>query len=224
MNNTLVRSSFSTNIKERRDCSVALFDGARPADRAGHADPAAPGLAARAASTAVLRATRSTEMRDGRRVHLQRSLSRQRHAPAGHHDRHAGVLSTGAVRFFTANIGHHSDVGGAVPGSIAGGSRTHLRGRHAHPGRCASCAAGELDEDLLDLIAQQHARPGGALARPARCRSRPTSAARGARELDPPDGHRGGAAIDRRRASPTPRGACATASRDAGARAPRFTN
>ena len=27
MNNTLVRSSFSTNIKERRDCSVALFDG-----------------------------------------------------------------------------------------------------------------------------------------------------------------------------------------------------
>src|SRR5678815_4711539 len=28
MNNTLVRSSFSTNIKERKDCSVALFDGA----------------------------------------------------------------------------------------------------------------------------------------------------------------------------------------------------
>src|SRR5262245_36484115 len=27
MNNTLVRSSFSTHIKERRDCSVALFDG-----------------------------------------------------------------------------------------------------------------------------------------------------------------------------------------------------
>ena len=28
MNNTLVRSSFSTNIKERKDCSVALFDAA----------------------------------------------------------------------------------------------------------------------------------------------------------------------------------------------------
>ena len=27
MSNTLIRSSFSTNIKERRDCSVALFDG-----------------------------------------------------------------------------------------------------------------------------------------------------------------------------------------------------
>ena len=26
MNNTLIRSSFSTNIKERKDCSVALFD------------------------------------------------------------------------------------------------------------------------------------------------------------------------------------------------------
>ena len=30
MNNTLVRSSFSTNIKERRDCSVGLFDGRVP--------------------------------------------------------------------------------------------------------------------------------------------------------------------------------------------------
>ena len=28
MNNTLVRASFSTNIKERKDCSVALFDAA----------------------------------------------------------------------------------------------------------------------------------------------------------------------------------------------------
>ena len=27
MGNTLIRSSFSTNIKERRDCSVGLFDG-----------------------------------------------------------------------------------------------------------------------------------------------------------------------------------------------------
>src|SRR3546814_19899723 len=28
MNNTLVRASFSTNIKESKDCSVALFDAA----------------------------------------------------------------------------------------------------------------------------------------------------------------------------------------------------
>ena len=28
MGNTLIRSSFSTNIKERKDCSVALFDAA----------------------------------------------------------------------------------------------------------------------------------------------------------------------------------------------------
>ena len=28
MGNTLIRSSFSSNIKERKDCSVALFDAA----------------------------------------------------------------------------------------------------------------------------------------------------------------------------------------------------
>jgi len=29
------------------------------------------------------------------------------------------VFVAGEVRFFTANIGHHADVGGRVPGSIA---------------------------------------------------------------------------------------------------------
>ena len=46
MGSTLIRSSFSTNIKERKDCSVGLFDAARPADRAGLAHPAASRLAA----------------------------------------------------------------------------------------------------------------------------------------------------------------------------------
>ena len=35
----LVRSAFSANIKERRDCSTALFDEQRPDDRAGRAHP-----------------------------------------------------------------------------------------------------------------------------------------------------------------------------------------
>jgi len=37
MGNTLIRSSFSTNIKERKDCSVGLFDaGGRLIAQASH--------------------------------------------------------------------------------------------------------------------------------------------------------------------------------------------
>ena len=42
----LVRSSFSPNIKERRDCSVALFDAqGRSIAQAAHRGPARPHLA-----------------------------------------------------------------------------------------------------------------------------------------------------------------------------------
>jgi N-methylhydantoinase B len=35
MGNTLIRSSFSTNIKERKDCSVGLFDARGRCSRRG---------------------------------------------------------------------------------------------------------------------------------------------------------------------------------------------
>jgi N-methylhydantoinase B len=34
------------------------------------------------------------------------------------------VFIDGAVRFFAANVGHHSDVGGPTPGSISGSARS----------------------------------------------------------------------------------------------------
>ena len=42
MGAVLVRAAFSPNIKERRDCSTALFDDARPDGRAGRAHPRPP--------------------------------------------------------------------------------------------------------------------------------------------------------------------------------------
>ncbi len=42
MGAALVRSAFSANIKERRDCSTALFDARGPHDRAGGAHPRPP--------------------------------------------------------------------------------------------------------------------------------------------------------------------------------------
>ena len=107
----LVRSSFSSNIKERRDCSAALFDargrmvaqaehipvhlGAMPESVAavialGPASPARPG-----SST-----TRSPAARTSRT---------SRSSPRSHRRRD---------RAFACTRAHHSDVGGIVPGSL----------------------------------------------------------------------------------------------------------
>ena len=47
MGAALIRSAYSANIKERRDCSTALFDAARRAGDAGRAHPRPPRLDAR---------------------------------------------------------------------------------------------------------------------------------------------------------------------------------
>jgi len=61
------------------------------------------------------------------------------------------VVIDGAVRFFTANIAHHADVGGSVPGSIAGGARTvfeeGIRIPVIHIAR-----GGIVDDDLMRMI------------------------------------------------------------------------
>src|SRR5205823_3603315 len=64
MNNTLVRSSFSTNIKERRDCSVALFDGSGRLVAQGTQIPLHLGSLAGGVD-AVLRDAPLAQMREG---------------------------------------------------------------------------------------------------------------------------------------------------------------
>src|SRR5262249_29879340 len=62
------------------------------------------------------------------------------------------VFFGGRIEFFTANIGHHSDVGGSVPGSIAGGSRSIFEEGIRIP-VVRIVRAGELDEGILNFIA-----------------------------------------------------------------------
>ena len=64
MGNTLIRSSFSTNIKERKDCSVALFDArGRLAAQAAHVPLHLGSLLG--SVNAVLDACPLDDMRDG---------------------------------------------------------------------------------------------------------------------------------------------------------------
>jgi N-methylhydantoinase B len=149
MNNTLVRSSFSTNIKERRDCSVALFDGRGRLIAPGHADSAPLGSLSGGVA-AVLRAYPVEKMRDG-----DAFISNDPYLANGNHLPDITIVTPvffeGRIEFFAANIGHHADVGGSVPGSIAGGSRSIFEEGIRIP-VVRIVRAGELDDGVLNLI------------------------------------------------------------------------
>src|SRR3954463_4011019 len=157
MNNTLVRSSFSTNIKERRDCSVALFDARGRLVAQGTQIPLHLGSLAGGVA-AVLHASPIEEIRDG-----DAFICNDPYLANGTHLPDITIVTPvfweGRVEFFAANIGHHSDVGGSVPGSIAGGSRSIFEEGLRLP-VIRIVRRGELDADLLNLIASNTRDPG----------------------------------------------------------------
>jgi N-methylhydantoinase B len=149
MNNTLVRSSFSTNIKERRDCSVALFDGAGRLVAQGTQIPLHLGSLAGGVD-AVLRDVPVATMRDG-----DVFICNDPYLANGSHLPDINLITPvfweGELVAFAANTGHHSDVGGVVPGSIAGGSRSIFEeGIRIPVTRIVN--AGEVCTDLMKLI------------------------------------------------------------------------
>src|SRR5690606_5046088 len=149
MNNTLVRASFSTNIKERKDCSVALFDAAGRLVAQGTQIPLHLG-SLDGAMRSILQAFPVEAIQPG-----DVFICNDPYLAHGSHLPDINIVSPvfwdGALRFFAANIAHHSDVGGAVPGSIAGGLRSVFEEGIRIP-VCRIARAGQVDEDLLRLI------------------------------------------------------------------------
>ena len=156
MNNTLVRSSFSTNIKERRDCSVGLFDGRGRLIAQGTQIPLHLG-SLDGSVTAVLAAYPVAKMHEG-----DVFLCNDPYLANGTHLPDISVVTPvfidGVVEFLAANVGHHADVGGAVPGSIAGGSRSIFEEGIRLP-VVRIVKAGELDTEMLNLIAHNTRDP-----------------------------------------------------------------
>ena len=150
MNNTLVRSSFSTNIKERRDCSVALFDGRGRLVAQGTQIPLHLG-SLDGGIRALLERVAPASIREG-----DVFICNDPYLANGTHLPDITLITPifwqGRIEFFAANIGHHADVGGAVPGSIAGGSRSVFEEGIRLP-VTRICKAGHLDDELLELIA-----------------------------------------------------------------------
>jgi N-methylhydantoinase B len=156
MGNNLIRSSFSTNIKERRDCSVGLFDGrGRLICQASHVPLHLGSLMG--GVTAVLKRYRIEDMREG-----DAFICNDPFLAGGTHLSDitlvTPVFHNGKVEFFAANIGHHSDVGGNVPGSIDGGARSiYAEGLRIPVIKIVQ--AGKLDDDLMNLIIQNTREP-----------------------------------------------------------------
>jgi len=156
MGNTLIRSSFSTNIKELRDCSVGMFDVAgRLVAQASHVPLHLGSLMGGVA--AVLETYSIDDMVAG-----DAFICNDPYLAGGTHMPDISIVSPvvieGAVRFFTANIAHHSDVGGSVPGSIAGAARTVFEeGIRIPVIRIAH--GGEIDDDVMRLICANTREP-----------------------------------------------------------------
>ena len=156
MDATLVRSSFSTNIKERRDCSVALFDARGRLVAQGTQIPLHLGSLAGGVA-AVLQASPIEEISEG-----DVFICNDPYLANGTHLPDITIVTPvfweHRLEFFTANIGHHADVGGAVPGSIAGGARSIFEEGLRLP-VIRIVRSGELDADLLRLIASNTRDP-----------------------------------------------------------------
>jgi N-methylhydantoinase B len=112
MGAVLVRSAFSANIKERRDCSTALFDGnGRMVTQAEHI-PVHLG-----AMPEAVAAVRTHDPEPGEPWILNDPYAGGTHLPDL-------TIVTRTALGYAVTRAHHADVGGSDPGSLPAGSRT----------------------------------------------------------------------------------------------------
>jgi N-methylhydantoinase B len=152
----LIRSAFSSNIKERRDCSTAIFDAAgRLVTQADHI-PIHLG-AMLGAVEAILERYDTAAIKAG-----DAFIANDPYLAGGSHLPDISIITpvhiNGELRFFCGNIAHHSDVGGKNPGSTSGVSRSIFEEGIRLP-IIRIVRSGVIDEDLLELIAHNTRDP-----------------------------------------------------------------
>ncbi|MDP6094552.1 MAG: hydantoinase B/oxoprolinase family protein [Gammaproteobacteria bacterium] len=145
----LMKSAYSTNIKERRDHSTAIFDANGRVVAQGESMPL------HLASMLGLVEVVLEKYDPGSLQPGDMFLSNDPFVGRGSHlpdvSMAAPVFSDGKLVMFVANIAHHADIGGMVPGSMAGGmTEIYQEGLRIPPIRLI--AGGQLQEDLMDLI------------------------------------------------------------------------
>jgi N-methylhydantoinase B len=156
MGASLVRSSFSTNIKERKDCSVGLFDATgRLIVQASHIPVHLGSL--KGGVEAVLKQYRPEDIHPG-----DAFISNDPYEAGGTHTPDISIVSPvfydGKLRFFATNLGHHSDVGGGVPGSCDP-SQTSIFAEGLRIPILKIASEGVINDELVRLIATNSRDP-----------------------------------------------------------------
>ncbi|MBM3549151.1 MAG: hydantoinase B/oxoprolinase family protein [Alphaproteobacteria bacterium] len=146
----LMKSAYSTNIKERRDHSCAVIDlSGRLIAQAENSLPihlaSMWGL-----MTAVLAKVKVDDMSEG-----DIFVANDPHVAGGTHlpdlNMAMPVFVDGKVMAFVCNIAHHADMGGMAPGSMAGGMREiYQEGLRIPVVRLFR--KGEIVQDIFDLL------------------------------------------------------------------------
>jgi N-methylhydantoinase B len=144
MGSVLVRSAYSSNIKERRDCSTALFDArGRMVAQAEHI-PVHLGAMPEAVAAVMAR-----DPRPGDVFAVNDPYSGGTHLPDV--TLVSQLVDGDQVLGYAVTRAHHSDVGGMRPGSMPGDSREIWQeGLVIPPVRLV--AGGEYVADVFDLI------------------------------------------------------------------------
>ncbi|HED64491.1 MAG TPA: hydantoinase B/oxoprolinase family protein [Planctomycetes bacterium] len=146
MGASLQRSSFSPNIRERRDYSCALFDGeGRMIGQASHL-PVHLGSTPMSVAAAIER----VEMGPGDAVLLNDPYAGGTHLPDLTLVSPVFLGRDRRPTFFCANRAHHADVGGAEPGSMAGAKDIHGEGVRIPPMHLAR--GGRIERELVELL------------------------------------------------------------------------
>lgn len=146
----MMKSSFSAQIKERRDFSVGLFDeNGRLVAQGTHIPLHLASLIG--SMEAVLRAFDPAAFAPG-----DAYICNDPYLSGGSHLPDISIISPifwqGDLVGFAANIGHHSDIGGSVPGSTSAMAKTLFEeGIRIPVVRIAH--GGSVDDNVMNLIA-----------------------------------------------------------------------
>jgi N-methylhydantoinase B len=150
MSTALVRSAYSTNIKERKDCSCAIFD------QQGNLIVLAENIPIHLGSMQGLMSRIGTKMNDWEFKPGDILIANDPFLGGGSHL--PDVTLVKPVFFekeiigFTANIAHWTDVGGRYPGAGTSGDSTEIfqEGIRIPPSRIVK--QGNLQKEMLDIL------------------------------------------------------------------------
>ena len=146
MQANLIRAAYSPNIKERRDCSCAVFDRLGRMVAQAESIPVHLGAMPASIEAAVARIDAPSE---GDVIVVNDPYAGGAHLPDVTFV--APVFASGEHVGFVANRAHHADVGGKEPGSLAGDAcEIYQEGLRIPPVRLWK--SGELDAELLDVL------------------------------------------------------------------------